>query len=183
MCWRHCGPPHCPLPSFHWVWRGGVEGHSDTSTFSPHSPVEVGHNRTHAPWWLPVQDDLEGGSPPPAIQETRLFSFLILRAGKQQIRIKYTRLAQLYSKSQFQVCTVLRAVSCSFHTLCFNTECLKLYLHYHMVMIHNQSHNTPNTMSFSRTVISSNGEYIMLTQAEKHLENFFLQQGREQGFW
>lgn len=51
-----------------------------------------------------------------------------------------------------------------------------------MVMIHNQSHSTPNIMSFSRTVISSNGEYTMLTQAEKHLENFFLQQGREQGF-
>ena len=62
-----------------------------------------------------------GGSPLPAIQETRLF-FLhdTLYRKSAQIRIKYTRLVQLHSKGQFQVCTVLRAVSYSFYTLCFN---------------------------------------------------------------
>lgn len=45
-----------------------------------------------------------------------------------------------------------------------------------MVMIY---HNPPNIISFSRTVISGNGEYIMLTKAEKHSENFSLQRGEE----
>ena len=53
---------------------------------------------------------------------------MILCAGNQQTRIKYTRLVQLHSKGQFQVCTVLRAVSCSFYTLCFNKVSQSIFI-------------------------------------------------------
>ena len=99
---------------------GWLEGHSGTNTFSPHSTVEVGHNRTDVPWWLLVQDDLKGVEAHHLqFRKQDCFSFLILYAGNQQIRIKYTRLVQFYSKGQFQVCTILRAVLCRFYTLCF----------------------------------------------------------------
>ena len=41
-----------------------------------------------------------------------------------------------------------------------------------MVMIHNQNHNTPNTTSFSRTVISSNGGYHYAYPGRKIFRKF-----------
>lgn len=45
----------------------------------------------------------------------------------------------------------------------------------------NQNHNPQNIISFSRTV-SESGKYIMLTKAEKHLENFYQQQEVKKDF-